>query len=38
MGTEAIAFLVLVFGGFSVFGVVLAYFSWWSARPGNPPG
>jgi hypothetical protein len=33
MSVEAIAFLVLVFGGLSVFGIVLGYVSRWSGKP-----
>ncbi|HTT83202.1 MAG TPA: hypothetical protein VMF67_06960 [Rhizomicrobium sp.] len=35
MSAEEIAFLIVVFGGLAVFGIVLGYVSWWSARPGS---
>jgi len=35
MSTEAIAFVVLVFGGLAIFGVVLGCASWWSAKPAK---
>ena len=35
MSAEAIALPVLVFGGLTVFGVLLGCVSWWSAKPGK---
>ena len=33
MDIEGIAFVVLVAGGLTCFGVVLAFVTWWSERP-----
>jgi hypothetical protein len=35
MSPEAVAFLVLVFGGLAIFAALLAGVSWWSAKPGK---
>jgi hypothetical protein len=35
MSTEAIGFVILVFGGFALFGIVLGGVSWWSSGPGK---
>jgi len=35
MTLEEIAFLVLIFGGLSIFGIVLGVVAWWSSKPAS---
>jgi hypothetical protein len=35
MGAEEIAFLAIVVGGLSIFGLVLGFVTWWSNQPAK---